>query len=288
DEWVMWLDDLSLGRPSASGISPEAGDDHTGLAGSPVGVDASESFDSDGTLTSYEWDFDGDGATDRTGETAEYTYGSAGERTVTLTVTDDDGNTAQDTLDINVVTGFQEDFSDLGEWTIENSAFQPTTSPVLNGSYSAGMEKGSAGQQVARTTAFAGGARPDVLKFHFYEEGSSNGGGVRLQNSNGNYEVGLATDNPGWAVSDGDGTDRVDSGDGYGRWVEVRAEFDWAGGTYTYRFEDLQSGRVATGTRSLRHGEDVETVHIENYNGGSWDGDEWVMWLDDLSLGSGN
>ncbi|PSQ45998.1 hypothetical protein BRD17_00005, partial [Halobacteriales archaeon SW_7_68_16] len=112
-ETYLWIDRLRLDRPPASGISPDAGDDRAGLAGSPVGVDAAESFDSDGTLTGYEWDFDGDGATDRTGETAEYTYSSSGERTVTLTVTDDDGNAAQDTLDINVVTGFQEDFSDL-------------------------------------------------------------------------------------------------------------------------------------------------------------------------------
>ncbi|MFL6139376.1 MAG: PKD domain-containing protein [Frankiaceae bacterium] len=53
--------------------------------------DAGGSFDSDGTIVSYAWDF-GDGATG-TGKTTTHPYGSAGSRTVTLTVTDNQGAT---------------------------------------------------------------------------------------------------------------------------------------------------------------------------------------------------
>jgi len=51
--------------------------------------DSIASDDPDGSITSYAWQF-GDGTT-ATGPSPSHTYGSAGSRTVTLTVTDDDG-----------------------------------------------------------------------------------------------------------------------------------------------------------------------------------------------------
>lgn len=55
--------------------------------------DAAASDDPDGTITDYAWAF-GDGQTDSgPGATTSHTYASGGSRTVTLTVTDDDGLT---------------------------------------------------------------------------------------------------------------------------------------------------------------------------------------------------
>ncbi|RMG92259.1 MAG: PKD domain-containing protein, partial [Candidatus Dadabacteria bacterium] len=48
----------------------------SGVAPLVVAFDGSASFDPDGTIVSFAWDF-GDGATE-TGETAEHTYGAAG------------------------------------------------------------------------------------------------------------------------------------------------------------------------------------------------------------------
>ena len=63
-----------------------------------VSLDASAATDSDGSITSYEWDL-GDGNT-ATGVTTEHTYAAAGDYTITLTVTDNDG--ATDTTDSTV------------------------------------------------------------------------------------------------------------------------------------------------------------------------------------------
>jgi PKD repeat protein len=54
-----------------------------------VSVDGSASYDPDGMIVSYEWDF-GDGETE-TGMTATHTYAADGTYTIMLTVTDNDG-----------------------------------------------------------------------------------------------------------------------------------------------------------------------------------------------------
>ena len=61
----------------------------------------SSSTDSDGTIVSYEWDFDYAGMGTSVADTA-FGYADAGTYTVTLTVTDDDGSTDDCTLDVTV------------------------------------------------------------------------------------------------------------------------------------------------------------------------------------------
>ena len=66
-----------------------------------VHLDGRYSYDVDGSIVAYEWDFDGDGVIDSTASHDEYPYPDRdGEYTATLTVTDDDG--ATNTVEIEV------------------------------------------------------------------------------------------------------------------------------------------------------------------------------------------
>lgn len=66
-----------------------------------VTFSASNSSDPDGTIASYAWDFDGNGTTDATTETATFTYNDVGLFSATLRVTDNDRAISSDAVDIN-------------------------------------------------------------------------------------------------------------------------------------------------------------------------------------------
>jgi len=74
---------------------------YTGVISHSVNFDGSDSFDLDGNIIIYNWDF-GDGSTG-TGETIEHTYLTNGIFDVTLTVTDNDELTDTDTTTATIV-----------------------------------------------------------------------------------------------------------------------------------------------------------------------------------------
>jgi PKD repeat protein len=82
-----------------------AGADKTAFVNELVTFDGSASYDIDGNITSYEWDF-GDGTTGN-GVTTSHIYSTPGTYTVTLTVTDNNGAKASDTATVNVQPVFQ-------------------------------------------------------------------------------------------------------------------------------------------------------------------------------------
>ncbi|MFO7966122.1 MAG: PKD domain-containing protein, partial [Archaeoglobaceae archaeon] len=67
-----------------------------------VVFNASTSYDSDGSIVSFEWDFDEDGVIDEAGENATYSYSSSGTFTVNLTITDNDELTSSTIKQITV------------------------------------------------------------------------------------------------------------------------------------------------------------------------------------------
>ncbi|WP_336000912.1 PKD domain-containing protein [Halorientalis halophila] len=81
-----------IASPSASATTVEPDQSIT--------FDGSGSSDPDGTIESYEWDFD-DGST-ATGQQVSHSYAEDGTYDATLTVTDDDGATASGSVSITV------------------------------------------------------------------------------------------------------------------------------------------------------------------------------------------
>lgn len=79
------------------------------VSGEAVKFDASESADPDGKITKYEWDWTNDGKFDETvtDPKALHPFGSAGEFTVRLRVTDDKEATAEATVMVKVVEGLR-------------------------------------------------------------------------------------------------------------------------------------------------------------------------------------
>lgn len=92
-----------LGYPTAAFTGPALDIE----AGESANFDASDAFDPCDTLADYDWDF-GDGLTG-SGVTVDHAWDGPGTYTVTLTVTDNDGNTDSAQLDVTVLPATPDD-----------------------------------------------------------------------------------------------------------------------------------------------------------------------------------
>ena len=89
----------------------DAGGPYEGIVGQPITFDASASYDPDGEIVWYAWDFDGDGKYEATASpTCEHTWQSEFSGTVALLVTDNDGMSATDSAWVEV-TGVERTMS---------------------------------------------------------------------------------------------------------------------------------------------------------------------------------
>ncbi len=77
----------------------------SGETGETLEYDGSQSYDNDGTIVSYEWDFESDGIVDSTDVDPSISFASAGTYYVTLTVTDDEGATGFDLAVVEITEG---------------------------------------------------------------------------------------------------------------------------------------------------------------------------------------
>lgn len=87
----------------------------------PVQFDASDSTDSDGSISIYEWNF-GDGSTERTGRTVTHIFPGADTYEVTLRLTDNEGETAVLKQEVTVAGN-----------TLPTAEFTPSPTTLLPG-----------------------------------------------------------------------------------------------------------------------------------------------------------
>ncbi len=100
DDRNLYVDKVTI-TVAGDNLPPEASiiaDGINGIAPLLVNFDGSGSHDADGEIISYDWDF-GDGTID-SGDTVSHTFSDPGVYTATLTVTDDQGATGSDTIQI--------------------------------------------------------------------------------------------------------------------------------------------------------------------------------------------
>lgn len=131
-----------------------------------VAVDGTASKDSDGTISSYAWNF-GDG-TSGSGATTDHTYAQPGTYTVTLAVTDDKGATATTSTQVTVTSVLAADtFSRStasgwgaaetgGNWTVSSNA-----NFAVNGNFGT-MKLATAGSSVVATLNGVSGKNVEI------------------------------------------------------------------------------------------------------------------------------
>ncbi len=132
----------------------------TSTSGLTVTADGSTSTDSDGTITTYAWDF-GDGTTASGVRPAAHTYAQAGTYTVRLTVTDNAGATSTTSRSVTVT-------SSPPATTLAEDAFERTTATGWGTAPTGGAWTTSSSLSVSagkgRMSHTAGGGRNAYLR----------------------------------------------------------------------------------------------------------------------------
>jgi PKD repeat protein len=138
----------------------------TGAAPLTVFLDASASEDVDSSISSYAWDL-GDGNT-AAGVSIEHIYTDTGSYTVTLTVTDDQGATAQATQTVNVIAETVGNEAPVAVFTAEPTQGQAPLTVVFDGRGSSDVD----GSITAYAWTFGDGESAVGTQVeHSYEDG---------------------------------------------------------------------------------------------------------------------
>ncbi|MFU1782996.1 VWD domain-containing protein [Haloarcula japonica] len=100
-----WRVGMQRNAPLTAQSSPDAGfsvPTQRLTTGTQITFDASESSDTDGSVSSYDWDFNGDGVAESTTVQTTRSFESPGQYDVNLTVTDNDGLTDSVTKTVTI------------------------------------------------------------------------------------------------------------------------------------------------------------------------------------------
>ncbi|MCY4730553.1 hypothetical protein KY092_08270 [Natronomonas gomsonensis] len=175
---------------------------------------------------------------------------------------------------------YSEGFEDgsLDGWTVNELSVVSDRS--FQSTYSVYSNNGLGSSTQAYDIISNGGKQLDTFSYYYQETSSSAGGGVRLVNSDGDFEIGVATANPQLQIDDNNGIEQVAYGS-YDTWYRVEYDFDWTNNDVDITWENMGSGSVETfNNRPLKQGVDIEQVNVENYNFYEWRTGGYEMWHD--------
>lgn len=171
---------------------------------------------------------------------------------------------------------------DFSDWTVSINSNQAKSGS--SSMYLGGNNGGAAAYNIF--PGYSGGARPSYFRFYFYETINSTGHGIRLRNSNGNYECGAATDNPEWNYSTGGSTTtELGTSDGsYNTWHQVDFDFRWGESEVDITFTKPNGDSFGIALLPI-NGVDIERVELWPHNQDQWDSgnnnkDGWVDLLE--------
>jgi PKD repeat protein len=97
--WVLFITPFLVPPTATFTITPEQG-----VVGEAITFDASDSFDSDGTIVTFVWYFGDENTTKAEDHTITHSYSTAGDYTVELKVVDDHGISRSNTTTLTVTS----------------------------------------------------------------------------------------------------------------------------------------------------------------------------------------
>lgn len=170
DEGAVDTQQVAIVVTDAPPIAQASVNNDAPLPGDAVIFNAAGSYDLQGDIVSYHWDF-GDGKTG-TGETVEHTYIEGKYYVVTLTVTDESGETAETHLGMNVQPGQSscEDDSDSC-----GSDIQPLA--IITSKYFSCTSNGKVGDSITLDGSASRPAVGSIVSYHWdFGDGSTGTG----------------------------------------------------------------------------------------------------------------
>ena len=170
DEGDVDTQQLAIVVTDAPPIAQASVNNEAPLPGDAVIFNATASYDLQGDIVSWHWEF-GDGKTG-TGETIEHTYIQGGYYVVTLTVTDETGETAQTHLGMNVQPG-QSSCGDDSDAC--GSDIQPLA--IITSKYFSCTSNGQVGEEITMDGSASRPAVGSMVSYHWdFGDGSTGTG----------------------------------------------------------------------------------------------------------------
>ncbi len=197
---IIVTDAPPIAQASVNNASP--------LPGVAVFFTATESRDFQGDIASYHWEF-GDGKTG-SGETIQHTYTLGGYYVVTLTVTDESGETAQTNLGISVQPGQSDGGGDYP--SCGGSDFQPLA--IITSKYWSCAATGKVGEEITMDGVASRPAVGSMVSYHWDFGDGSTGTGASVSHvysKSWTYVIKLTVVDEGGGIGSATGSISIDN-----------------------------------------------------------------------------